>query len=82
MKKFVSFYVAAIFIISCLILGLSSEKTFADSSIRYWICGKCGMKTKTLKDYVPVKEGRDIFGNPNGHWHDWNEVDADTYYRW
>ncbi len=82
MKKIFSVYMAAILIISCLLLGLSSEKTFAYGSIRYWICGECGMKTKSLPGYIPVIEGRDFLGRPNGHYHDWQEVDEDTYYRW
>ena len=59
---------------------LPCEKANA-AKIRYWICGVCNMKDKTINGYVPARECYTIFGRFS-HFHDWQEVDYQTWITW
>ena len=79
MKKFILSSIIATLILTNFISPC--EKVVA-AGVRYWICGKCNVKTKSLDGYVPVEEDRDIFGRRTGHYHDWREVDYRTWINW
>jgi len=79
MKKIFALAVIALLIFSNFVL--IDEKAFA-ANIRYWICGECGQKTKTLKERKPKTE---VYGDRFGsiiHWHLWQEVDYQTWIHW
>ena len=58
-----------------------SEKVFASNEVHYWICAKCGWKTKSLDDYSPTTKQR-IPCSDGTYYHTWREVDRQTYYEW
>ena len=60
---------------------LPCEKANA-ANVRYWICGTCGQKAKSLKGWKPKTE---VYGDRFGsiiHWHLWQEVDYQTWITW
>ena len=62
-------------------LVLPCEKAFAEGEVTYWICGECGQKAKTLKGWIPKSPVYGSWGRLI-HWHDWKEVDYNTWLKW
>lgn len=75
MKKFLLIAITVTVLMNFI---LPLEKVIAEGRVCYWICGTCGMKTKTLKGYVPdpVRKGGTF------HIHEWKEVDYQTWIEW
>ncbi len=75
-KKIFAFTLLITFIFANFILPC--EKAISAAQVRYWICGQCGKKTKTLKGYIP-KNGDILKGEC---FHSWEEVDYRTWVFW